>query len=210
MYVCIPASIWVPRCLHRPFLAKQRAQKKQHNTHCTAQIEDRRADQNTRMLRRAWLFNRIPFDARPVQSLNVKHTSIKIKTPFQVGRCFTRTNILLYAHCCCGRRPTAADVGYEPANKRSNSRRGFDLKPAGTNTLYHRCTLVGKSTGQYFFFSTRRQSQKISMFFFKKLRGASPMSRPDCSLGPTIGENQDLVGPELTIVACFGHSRAMA
>ena len=107
---CIPASIWVPRCLHGPFLAKQRAQKKQHNTHCTAQIEDRRADQNTRMLRRAWLLNRLPFDARLVQSLNVKHTSIKMANTFPNRSLFysyhhlaLRTLLLRTASHCCGR-----------------------------------------------------------------------------------------------------------
>ena len=167
------------------------------------------ADQNTRMQRRAWLFNRLPFDARLVQSLNVKHTSIRMANTFPSRSLFysyqhpaLRTLLLRTASHCCGR--------WVRASKQAIQLKAWVWPEAGWNQYTEPPLHFGRHKHRTILFvSTRRQSQKISMFFFKKLRGAPPMSRPGCSLGPTIGENQDLVGPELTVVACFGHSRAM-
>ena len=67
-------------------------------------------ESNTTPTARAWLLNWLPFDARLVQSLNVKHTSIKMANTFPNRSLFysyhhpaLRTLLLRTASHCCGR-----------------------------------------------------------------------------------------------------------
>lgn len=123
-------------------------------------------ESNTTPTARAWLLNRLPFDARLVQSLNVKHTSIKMANTFPNRSLFysyhhlaLRTLLLRTASHCCGR--------WVRASKQAIQLKAWVWPEAGWNQYTEPPLHFGRQKHRaiFFFFHPSAESKNFNVFF---------------------------------------------